>query len=425
MHYIARGIYYQWQMKMFKNQQSSAFPELCQKLGYQFNNKELLITALTRKAAQIEGKQLPSIGHYQRLEFLGDKVIGLAIADILYDLYPDWQEGQLTQATSHYVNNTTALPEIGRHLNLDKYIITGHGEELQGIQCQPKALADAVEALFGAIFLDCEKNHVTIRNLVKTHWKILGLLDTANKTPPTLTHFITAIDEADKLLEKALLENDTSAVNSALIKGANPNITLKLRRPNWPPDSFLFCDITTCKTSALMIAILNRNSEAMQYLLQFGADPNWSHTQLTLMPQHKTKNVPLADLLHPKITTTTPQKTPLHVLVELAPVHTFSISKAIQLLIAYQANIKAVDSQGKTPAKIYSTGKRVNELDKTILALLQPADPEQKKLAAVKKQGLNNLRHNTVHGLMSDIFSNEGEDFASDTAESLLNAKFF
>ena len=92
---------------MFGNRQD--YTELCELLGYRFKNKRLLMRALTRKPALVEGIQSHHIGDYQRLEFLGDKAIDLAISEILFTQHPTWDEGQLTKTLSSLVNNNSPL----------------------------------------------------------------------------------------------------------------------------------------------------------------------------------------------------------------------------------------------------------------------------------------------------------------------------
>jgi ribonuclease-3 len=124
---------------------------LQQRLGYKFRDENLLRLALTH----------PSIGHEsgkeiednQRLEFLGDAVLGMVLTHKLYEQFPGSEEGPLTQARAQLVNHKT-LAERAQALDLGAYLILGRGEELQGGRERPSSLADAFEALLGAIFLD-------------------------------------------------------------------------------------------------------------------------------------------------------------------------------------------------------------------------------------------------------------------------------
>src|SRR5690554_1723230 len=114
-------------------------------LGYEFNNTELLTQALThRSAARI---------HNQRLEFLGDAVLGLLVADSLYEQFPEAPEGELSQRRSKVVNRD-ALASFARTLNLGQLLILGVGERKSGGRQRDSILCDAVEALLGGVYLD-------------------------------------------------------------------------------------------------------------------------------------------------------------------------------------------------------------------------------------------------------------------------------
>ena len=127
------------------------FDELQSKLGYQFRDEALLRLALTHPSVAHErGAPLET---NQRLEFLGDAVLQLVLTRELYDKFPDSDEGPLTKARAKLVNRRT-LAEHGRQLGLGRDLILSHGEENHGGRERQSALADAYEALLGAIFLD-------------------------------------------------------------------------------------------------------------------------------------------------------------------------------------------------------------------------------------------------------------------------------
>jgi ribonuclease-3 len=127
------------------------FEDLTHELGYKFQDGELLRLALTHPSVAHE--QGVSIQHNQRLEFLGDAVLQLVLTRRLYDKFPGVGEGPLTKARAQMVNRRT-LAEQGRRLNLGAHLIMSRGEELNRGRERPSALADAFEALLGAIFLD-------------------------------------------------------------------------------------------------------------------------------------------------------------------------------------------------------------------------------------------------------------------------------
>jgi ribonuclease III len=121
------------------------------RLGYNFQDETLLRLALTHPSVAHESG-VPA-AHNQRLEFLGDAVLGLILAQKLYEQFPAHDEGPLTKARAQLVNRKT-LAEHARALDLGAHLILGRGEEMHGGRERASALADAYEALLGAIFLD-------------------------------------------------------------------------------------------------------------------------------------------------------------------------------------------------------------------------------------------------------------------------------
>jgi ribonuclease-3 len=129
----------------------SALAELQQHLGYEFGDSGLLRLALTHPSvAQEAGPQTP---HNQRLEFLGDAVLGLVLAEALYQRYPDFKEGTLTKTRARLVNHRT-LAEKGRGLRLGHYLALSRSDASQGGRDRASTLADAFEAVLGALLLD-------------------------------------------------------------------------------------------------------------------------------------------------------------------------------------------------------------------------------------------------------------------------------
>jgi ribonuclease-3 len=121
------------------------------RLGYQFQNEQLLKLALTHPS--IAHEQDTPTPHNQRLEFLGDSILGLVLSRDLYEKFPDADEGLLTKSRAKLVNSS-ALHTHACALNLGDYLILSRGEELTGGRERPSTLADAYEALLGAVFLD-------------------------------------------------------------------------------------------------------------------------------------------------------------------------------------------------------------------------------------------------------------------------------
>ena len=121
------------------------------RLGYTFRDEALLLLALTHPSVAHE-QGIP-VAHNQRLEFLGDAVLQLALTRELYEKFPADDEGPLTKARAKLVNRR-ALGEHGRALGLGAHLVLSRGEEIHGGRDRFSALADAFEALVGAIFID-------------------------------------------------------------------------------------------------------------------------------------------------------------------------------------------------------------------------------------------------------------------------------
>jgi ribonuclease-3 len=129
--------------------------ELCAKLNVEFKDFQFLESALTHASAA--GATIPKTngcgGHYERLEYLGDAVLDLVVADLLSRAYPEASEGELTKMRAALVN-TENLAELGKQLNLGDYVQLSQAARAQGGIERPALLADVVEALIGAIYRD-------------------------------------------------------------------------------------------------------------------------------------------------------------------------------------------------------------------------------------------------------------------------------
>ncbi|MCK9485076.1 MAG: ribonuclease III [Candidatus Marinimicrobia bacterium] len=119
-----------------------------QRIGYVFRDKTLMEQALTHRSRSVNGEK-----SYERLEFLGDAVLALIVADILYQKYPEKSEGDLTQHRSAIVNGNS-LARIGKKLQIDQAVLFEKGLNLRNQPTLHKLLASIVESLIGAIFLD-------------------------------------------------------------------------------------------------------------------------------------------------------------------------------------------------------------------------------------------------------------------------------
>ncbi len=122
------------------------------KIGYSFKNKDLLIQALSHSSFAYENPQ-DIHSDNEVMEFLGDSVLGLIIADYLCRSYPELSEGELSKLKSQAAS-TTALYSFAKNINLDKYILLGKGEEKSGGRNKKTILAGAFEALIAAIYQD-------------------------------------------------------------------------------------------------------------------------------------------------------------------------------------------------------------------------------------------------------------------------------
>lgn len=142
------------------------FPALQARLGHDFKNAALLELALTHPSVAHE--QSASLQHNQRLEFLGDAVLQLVLTHELFDRFPGFEEGPLTKARAKLVNRRS-LAEKGRWLGLGGELRMSRGEEQHGGRERPSALADAFEAVLGAIFLD--GGFTAAETFVKKHFK--------------------------------------------------------------------------------------------------------------------------------------------------------------------------------------------------------------------------------------------------------------
>ncbi|WP_206281489.1 ribonuclease III [Streptomyces prasinopilosus] len=129
--------------------QASSHTLLEGRLGYRLESA-LLVRALTHRSYAYENGGLPT---NERLEFLGDSVLGLVVTDTLYRTHPDLPEGQLAKLRAAVVNSR-ALAEVGRGLDLGSFIRLGRGEEGTGGRDKASILADTLEAVIGAVYLD-------------------------------------------------------------------------------------------------------------------------------------------------------------------------------------------------------------------------------------------------------------------------------
>jgi ribonuclease-3 len=130
----------------------AAVTALERRIGHEFGNRELLLTALTHASA-IGDFTSPIKANYQRLEFLGDRVLALVVAEMLLDAFPRAQEGELAQRLTGLVRNE-ACAEVALALDLGRAIRLGGGEAHSGGRYKAAILGDVCEAVIGAVHLD-------------------------------------------------------------------------------------------------------------------------------------------------------------------------------------------------------------------------------------------------------------------------------
>jgi ribonuclease-3 len=130
-------------------------------INYTFKNKELLKIAFTHKTYAFESKT--PIEYNERYEFLGDSILGFLVSKELYKSSKYFSEGELTRRRAQLVNNSF-LYEKAKKLNLGNFLLLGRGEKIQNGAKNPTNLANTLEALVGAIYLDSD---------IKTVWKFI------------------------------------------------------------------------------------------------------------------------------------------------------------------------------------------------------------------------------------------------------------
>lgn len=148
------------------------------RIGYQFSDPELLRRALTHRSH--------SAAHYERLEFLGDSVLNCVVALELYQKFPRLSEGDLSRLRANLVNQPT-LSAVAGETGIGEYLLLGEGELKSGGHRRPSILADTVEAVVGAVFLDggFERAREVVKGLFAD---VLAQADprTSGKDPKTL-----------------------------------------------------------------------------------------------------------------------------------------------------------------------------------------------------------------------------------------------
>ena len=156
---------------------------LQKKINIKFKSINFLKKAITHKSYD-------SLNNYEKLEFLGDRVLGLCISKKLLEIFPDEKEGILDKKLASLVNKNKCF-EIGKELELDNYILTGNTEKKKKVNIEKKIISDCCESLIGAIYID--KGFEVSSKFILNYWKnYLNLSD------------ITVIDSKTRLQEYSL-----------------------------------------------------------------------------------------------------------------------------------------------------------------------------------------------------------------------------
>ncbi len=149
----------------------SSLEKLAKKINVAFNDISFLRTAVTHRSYLNENKSA-GMEHNERLEFLGDAVLELAVTGFLFLKYPQKQEGELTAYRSAIVN-TVSLTKVAEHIGLNEFMLLSKGEAKDTGRARSVILANAVEALIGAIYMD--QGYHAAANFISDH--VLDFID--------------------------------------------------------------------------------------------------------------------------------------------------------------------------------------------------------------------------------------------------------
>ena len=161
-------------------------------LGYSFRNRELLSRALTHKSRAFEDNSggLETHASNEQLEFLGDAILGFLVSEVLVKRFPEFAEGRLSKCKAGLVS-ASHLYEVARQLDLGAYLMLGKGEEMSGGRTKKALLANAVEAVIAAIYLDAGQQQT--RQFVIRH--VMGDADALSNDQEVVIDFKSALQE--------------------------------------------------------------------------------------------------------------------------------------------------------------------------------------------------------------------------------------
>jgi len=158
-------------------------------LGHHFAKTDLLLEALTHPSA-VRRRGISKRG-YERLEFLGDRVLGLIVAELLWRRFPSEAEGELTRRQTHLVRRE-ALAEVAEAVGLGEQLIVSPGEDAAGVRENASVLADVCEAVIAALYLDGGLS--AARRFVETRWapRLAALGEPPRDPKTTLQEWVQA-----------------------------------------------------------------------------------------------------------------------------------------------------------------------------------------------------------------------------------------
>ena len=160
--------------------------DLQEKLGRRFKNPALLEAALTHSSYANENRKMGAVSN-ERLEFLGDSVLGMTVAALIYKSCPNMPEGNMTRLRADLVCEKS-LAGLAETLEIGKYLLLGRGEEKGGGRERPSILADAVEAVLAAMYLD--GGFEPVRKLITKNFLLPD-----DRMAPRITDYKTALQE--------------------------------------------------------------------------------------------------------------------------------------------------------------------------------------------------------------------------------------
>ena len=188
---------------------------LIKKLGYRFNRPELLEEAF-RHSSYVNELGDSGLGDNERMEFLGDAVLDLAISHILMELFEDAKEGDLSKFRATVVNEK-GLCQVAEDLELGNYVLLGRGEELTKGREKPSILANCMEALLGAIYLDA--GFMKAKEIIyRLFMPLLGQLDSKKR-----------VDDYKSMLQEYTQEIYKTRPDYLLLKESGPAHNKKFR----------------------------------------------------------------------------------------------------------------------------------------------------------------------------------------------------